>query len=145
MRSERSIMLAAITACLVALPILHVGAESTFPSAVYRCVVEEVVTFSDRPCDTQAKRYTPESEWVSTVEVDKSTAPARRARSRQAQRVPSVSIASAQAKHKEECARLEDASREVRSKMRAGYDGKSGERLKDRNRKLNADLRSKRC
>ena len=145
MRSERSNMLAASTVCLLALPIMQVLADPTFPSAVYRCVVEDVVTFSDRPCDTQAKHYTPESEWVSTVEVNKSTAPAGRARSRQAQRVPSASIAVAQAKHKEECGRLEDALREVRSKMRAGYDAKLGERLKDRNRKLNADLRSKRC
>lgn len=121
------------------------AATPTFPSAVYRCVVEEVVTFSDRPCDEEAKHYVPASEWVSTVEVEKPSASAPRTPARKAPSSPTNSIAAAQKKHKEECARLEDALREVRSKLRAGYDVKQGERLKDRNRKLNADLRSKRC
>lgn len=122
-----------------------VDASPGFPSAVYRCVVEQVVTFSDRPCDAEAKRYTPESEWVSTVEVSKPPTTPRRVPTRQVARAQTSSIAAAQAKHKEECARMEEALREVRSKLRAGYDVKQGQRLKARDRKLNADLRSKRC
>lgn len=122
-----------------------VFAGSGFPSAVYRCVVEQVVTFSDRPCDAEAKHYIPESEWVSTVEVSKPPTTPRRVPGRQGARAQTSSIAAAQAKHKEECTRMEEALREVRSKLRAGYDVKQGERLKARDRKLNADLRSKRC
>ena len=125
-------------------PPMSANGESTFPSAVYRCVLNEVVTFSDRPCDAAAKHYTPESEWVSMVDVTKSSATPGRVPARKPERAQASSVAAAQAKHKQECTRLE-ALREVRSKLRAGYDVKQGERLKERNRKLNADLRSKRC
>lgn len=132
-------------ALLMAQTAAEVTASPSFPSAVYRCVVEEVVTFSDRPCDEQAKQYAPASEWVNTVQVEKSSPSGPRTVSKPSRPVPSRSIAQAQKKHKEECARLEEALREVRSQLRAGYNVKQGERLKDRNRKLNADLRSKRC
>lgn len=124
---------------------LTVNADPAFPTAVYRCVVNEVVTFSDRPCDAGAKHYTPESEWVSMVDVTKPSTTPGRVPSRKPERAQASSIAAAQAKHKEECTRLEEALREVRSKQRAGYDVSEGERLKERHRKLNADLRAKRC
>jgi hypothetical protein len=146
MRFQRLITpVGGIAVLLLSQATIEVGASPAFPTAVYRCVVEEVVTFSDRPCDAEAKHYAPESEWVSTVEVAKPFSPSTRAPERKVQRVQSGSIAAAQAKHKEECARIEESLREVRSKLRAGYDVKQGERLKDRDRKLKADLRSKRC
>ena len=146
MRFQRLILpFAVTTALLLAHPAIEVSADPAFPSAVYRCVVDEVVTFSDRPCDAEAKHYTPESEWVSMVDVTKSSTTPSRAAARKPARAPGASIAAAQAKHKEECARMEESLREVRSKLRAGYDVKQGERLKERNRKLNAQLRAKRC
>jgi hypothetical protein len=133
-----------ISMAFFAQPMIANG-EAPTPSAVYRCVINEVVTFSDRPCDAGAKHYTPDSEWVSMVDVTKTAASPGRVPSRKPKRAQVTSIAAAQAKHKEECTRLEEALRDVRSRLRAGYDVSQGERLKERNRKLNADLRSKRC
>ena len=144
MRFARSIMSSIIPMAFLTQPPMVI-AGPTFPSAVYRCVVDDVVTFSDRPCDAEAKHYTPESEWVSMVDVTKSSTSPGRAAARKPKRAQGNSIAAAQAKHQEECTRLEEALRDVRSKLRAGYDVSQGERLKERNRKLNADLRSKRC
>jgi hypothetical protein len=50
-----------------------------------------------------------------------------------------------QAKHAAECRRIRESLGAVRDKMRAGYNAKQGERLKERERKLNESRRAKRC
>jgi hypothetical protein len=49
------------------------------------------------------------------------------------------------AKHRLACARLEQALRDVRNKMRAGYGAKQGERLKMRQRQLDQRRRLEKC
>jgi hypothetical protein len=50
-----------------------------------------------------------------------------------------------QAKHAAECRRIHESLSAVRDKMRAGYNAKQGERLKERERKLNESRREKHC
>ncbi len=113
---------------------------------IFRCVVDDVVTFSDRPCAADAVQHLPNDQWVSTVKVEQTASGVRS--------VPPVSrlrkssgrsIAADQAKHKENCARIERSLRDMRSQMRAGYDAKQGERLRERQRRLNDERREKRC
>lgn len=114
---------------------------------IYRCEHGGVMTFSDQPCGAQAQTYEADTSRVSIYEGR----PAARTESRPQpkKRAPSASrrgsIADDQAKHKADCAKLADASREVRDKMRSGYNAKEGERLKARQAKLAERARRERC
>ena len=116
-------------------------------TAIYRCEVGGVTTFSDRPCSAEAAEYVPDAQRVSTVNVERASDPSRpRPEPRSKGRAHAKgSIASDQLKLKEECARIVRSLQEIRSKMRAGYDAREGERLKDRQRKLTLDKREKKC
>jgi hypothetical protein len=120
---------------------------ATGQSQVFRCTMDGVTTFSDRPCGTDAEAYEPDDALMSTFEappapVAPKSPPKRPARE---PRRNDASIAIAQAKHAETCARIERSLRDIRSKMRAGYDAKQGERLNERHRKLSAQKREQRC
>jgi hypothetical protein len=131
------------TALMVSLQVA--GASAASP--IFRCEVSGVTTFSDRPCSAESTEYVPDDQRVSTVTVEHAAAPTQTRPARRAERsAPSKSsIAADQLKHKEECARIDRSLGEIRSKMRAGYDGKEGERLRERQRKLTLDRRGKKC
>ena len=116
-------------------------------SPIYRCELSGVTTFSDRPCATDASEYVPDDQRVSTVKVEGTPGPMQaRPATRSKGRAPgSDSIAADQLKLKEVCARIDRSLGEIRSKMRAGYEVKEGERLKQRQRKLVLDRREKKC
>lgn len=114
---------------------------------IYRCERDGVTTFSDRPCGADAQTYEPDMSRVSeyeavpaafTARVQSKSAPEKHPRSE-------PSIAEMQAKHAAECRRIHESLGAVRDKMRAGYNAKQGERLKERERKLNQSRREKRC
>ena len=114
---------------------------------IFRCKLEGVVTFSDRPCGADAQTYQPNTSRVSeyepvpaalTAHAQKTSAPEKHTRA-------APSIAEVQAKHAADCMRIRDSLGAVRDKMRAGYNAKQGELLKDRERKLNESRRAKRC
>jgi hypothetical protein len=122
-------------------------ATSIAASPIYRCEVSGVTTFSDRPCAADSSEYLPDDQRVSTVKVEHvaaatQTRPATRAKSSAPGK---ASIAADQLKHKEDCARIDRSLGDIRSKMRAGYDGKEGERLRERQRKLTLERRGKKC
>jgi hypothetical protein len=113
---------------------------------IYRCEINGVMTFSDRPCGAQSTAYEPEAARVSTY--DASPVPKEAARARlQSNRSAATrsSIAADQLKRAEQCERIRTGLREIRSKMRAGYNAKEGERLKARYSKLNEQRRAERC
>lgn len=130
---------AAICAC-AAVP-------SMAASTIYRCESSGVITFSDRPCSTAAVKYVPDEQRVSTVKVEPASGPSPvRSVTRSKARAPDGnSIAAEQLKLKGECARVDRSLREIRSKMRAGYDAREGERLRSRQSKLMRDRREKKC
>lgn len=122
------------------------SAHAAASTVIYRCVESDVVTYSDRPCGPSSKEYEWNEARISILEVElpATTKPAR-ARPKPARTRDDASIAAAQAKRTEQCTKLERSLREVRSKMRAGYDAKEGERLKERQRKLVGQQRELRC
>jgi hypothetical protein len=115
------------------------------PATIYRCEIGESITFSDRPCDAGAQRYEPDLGSVSTYTAPRAAPVQPKQRKPEQPRRSGATTASAQAKHAEECARLRSNLKELRSKMRAGYGAKEGERLRERQTKLQARLRSARC
>jgi hypothetical protein len=123
--------------CLIA----NAVAEPT----VFRCVVNDVVTFSDRPCGADAQTYEADTARFSTITPTPSSKGHGTHSKKSKRKSHGESIAAAQAKHRETCSRIDRSLREIRSKMRAGYDVKQGERLNERQRKLSQQQREERC
>src|SRR5688572_2697192 len=123
------------------------AARASAASPIYRCEMNGVKTFSDRPCAADSSEYVPDDQRVSTVKVEHVAAPIQPRPAKRAKRSApgKSSIAADQLKHKEDCARIDRSLGEIRSKMRAGYDAKEGERLRDRQRKLTLDRRGMKC
>jgi hypothetical protein len=118
----------------------------TRAGTIYRCELDGAVTFSDRPCGSDAKKYEPDASRVSEFKpVPARFASSVHTKSPPRQRRTEPGIAAAQAKHAEECRRIHDSLRAIRAKMRAGYTAKEGERLKERQQKLNVSRRMKHC
>lgn len=135
---------------LSALLIVLVGMDvpdASGQSQVFRCTMDGVTTFSDRPCGTDAEAYESDGARISTFQAPPVTATSKSSPKRRAieSKRKNASIAIAQAKHAERCARIERSLRDIRSKMRAGYGAKQGERLNERHRKLTAQRREQRC
>ena len=139
---QRLVVLAAI-----AVIVSFHAARASAASPIYRCEVNGVKTFSDRPCAADSSEYVPDDQRVSTVKVEGVPSPAltRPAARSKAPAPGRGSIAADQLKHKEDCARIDRSLGEIRSKMRAGYDAKEGQRLRDRQRKLTLDRRGMKC
>jgi hypothetical protein len=118
----------------------------TRADTIYRCELDGAITFADRPCGVDAKKYEPDTTRVSEFKsVPVSHESSVHIQSRPPHSRVSPSIAESQTAHAEECRRIHDSLSAVRSKMRAGYTAKEGERLKEREQKLNASRRAKRC
>ena len=132
---------------VIALIVSSYAASAIAASPIYRCEVSGVTTFSDRPCSAESSVYVPDDQRVSTVKVEGVPSPAltRPTARSQAHAPGKGSIATDQLKHKEDCARIDRSLGDIRSKMRAGYDAKQGERLRERQRKLTLDRREKKC
>jgi hypothetical protein len=122
------------------------GAESARATAtIYRCEVDGVATFSDRPCGDQSSAYEPEAALVSTYTAPPASVAPDSAKSSRPKPARRSSIAADQAKRAEECQRIQASLRDIRSRMRAGYSAKEGERLRVRQEKLEDRRRSQRC
>ena len=116
------------------------------PSAIYRCEVGDVITFSDRPCAVGTPLYQPDTSRVSTYSPPAATLePERPAPARKPSRKRSQSNADSPAKRAQECSKLRSELDEIRSRMRAGYGVKEGERLRERQSRLRARWRDRHC
>ena len=113
---------------------------------VYRCTVGGVTTFSDRPCAPEAVPYQPDTSRVSTYDpppASRTQAPAQPppespTRRRDASDADQVRRAAA-------CDRIRSSLRDVAARMRAGYDVKQGERLRERKAQLERQRRAQKC
>ena len=113
---------------------------------VYRCTVGGVTTYSDRPCSPDAAPYQPDTSRVSTYEpppARQAAAPAPPARTSPARK--RSSDRGDQVRHAVTCERLSDALRDVAARMRAGYNVKQGEQLRERKAKLERQRRTEKC
>lgn len=130
-----------IFSCVLAASLGHAAATT----AIYRCVEQDVVTYSDRPCGPSSTQYEAEEARISILEVEPPATVKRTKIDAKAVKDREHSIADAQAKRAEQCAKLERSLRDIRSKMRAGYDAKAGERLREQQRKRSAQYRELKC
>ena len=141
---ERTHLEAAMIAFLslaIACPFANAASNPT----IYRCVEDDVVAYSDRPCGSNASAHEATDARISILEVTPPS-PTRPPRVKPKPALAdTVSIAAAQRERAKDCAKLERSMRDIRSKMRAGYDAREGERLRDRQRKLTAQQRELRC
>jgi hypothetical protein len=123
------------------------AAERVAPS-IYTCKVDGVVTFSDRPCGDAAQLHAIGESAINTYSAPAAT-PAAKSPGK-SKVVPKLDPRSAradraEAKRVENCARYARSLKEIRSKMRAGYSAKEGERLRARQDKLRDSQRSASC
>ena len=137
-------MLIRVQAAIVLLALAHPAAVSA-QATIYRCSVDGVLTFSDRQCG-------PESQPVKTTTLNVAEAPAAAApdspqpkSERSERRKDPAPKDPAQDKRAEACAKLALSLREVRSKLRAGYSAKEGERLRARQDSLRERQKIARC
>jgi hypothetical protein len=120
---------------------------------IYRCTVGGVTTFSDRPCDDTIAVHSLDSA-VSREPAGSSkrtAAPPNRASPKFA-RAPRATRSNAfkrssndELPQARECARLDAQLQRLRSRMRAGYNGTEGERLRELYRTQRARRRALPC
>jgi hypothetical protein len=113
---------------------------------VYRCTVGGVTTYSDRPCAPEAVPYQPDTSRVSTYDpppAAPATAPAEPPRKSPARRRDTSGAD--QVRHAAACERIRNSLRAVAERMRAGYDVKQGQRLRERKAKLEQQRRAQKC
>lgn len=137
-----------VIAAVIPVLIAPLRADPAPPRPIYRCEVAGVVTFADLPCDSTAREYEADASRVSTYAaqpVSKVTAAGAKQRKSAKRGGAATSAVDSQAKQAAECARISGSLRDIRSKMRSGYSAKQGERLKERQTKLEERRRAKRC
>jgi hypothetical protein len=113
---------------------------------VYRCTVGGVTTFSDRPCAPEAVPYQPDTSRVSTYDpppASRTPAPALPPPKSPTRRRDASDAD--QVRHAAACDRIRNSLRDVAERMRAGYDVKQGERLRERKAKLERQRRAQKC
>lgn len=116
-------------------------------SVIYRCESEGGVVYSDRACEADADPHEIDDSRVTvyTPEPVADRAPPARAakppKPRRAKPKKAVDAGEQQSK----CARIEQGLRDIRTRMRAGYGVKEGERLKARQRQLSEQRRARKC
>ena len=113
---------------------------------IYRCTVGGVTTFSDRPCAAEAVPYEPDTSRISTYDpppASRTPTSAQPSRSAPARR--RASGREDQVRHAAACERLRNSLRDVAARMRAGYNAKQGEQLRERKRRLEQQRRAQKC
>jgi hypothetical protein len=112
---------------------------------IYRCTVGGVTTFSDRPCAAESAPYEPDASRVSTYDPPPAgpTTSIPPPRSRPARR--RASDGQDQVRHAAECERLRNALRDLSARMRAGYNARQGEQLRERKTRLERQRRAQKC
>lgn len=133
-------------ALVVGLQPLAAPAQTPAGRTLYRCTVGGVTTFSDRPCEPDAVPYEPDTSRVSTY-TPPPASPA--AKSAVEPRIPRSrardSAGEDQARHAAVCDRLRSGLKDIAARMRAGYNVKQGEQLRERKARLEAQRRAQRC
>jgi hypothetical protein len=112
---------------------------------IFRCELNGVPTFSDRPCASAAEHFEPDPIATNTYDPPPSHTGTRRAAVKPGSRKRAAAPAIDPNKHKETCERLAERLKDTRSKQRAGYKAREGERLNERQARLKSQLRSARC
>jgi hypothetical protein len=111
---------------------------------IYRCEAQGQNVFSDRPCGLDASAYEADTARVSvTQSIPVVAAPTKE--SKPATRRPGSAGGNEVARRAAACERIEAGLRDIRARMRAGYSARQGERLKERQKELQAKRKAARC
>ena len=129
--------------------VMHPTAASsqTPPSrTLYRCAAGGVTTFSDRPCEPGAGSYEPDTSRVSTYSPPPASPSTKSAEQPRTPRSRARGAAGDdQARHAAACERLRTGLKDIAARMRAGYNAKQGEQLRERKARLEAQRRAQKC
>lgn len=113
---------------------------------IYRCTVGGVTTFSDRPCAPDAAVYQPDTSRISAYDPPPASKTATSALPVRTERKRGRATANADpAKHAATCERLRISLKEIAARMRAGYNVKQGEQLRERKAKMEQQRRAEKC
>jgi hypothetical protein len=134
-------VISAAAVCAVSVCPSIASADSS--RAIFRCELNGVPTFSDRPCAAASSRYEPDPIATNTYDPPP-IRPSPPAPVKPSSAKP-TSPAADSSNHKETCERLARGLKETRSKLRAGYKAGEGERIKERQARLKSQLRQARC
>ncbi|MBL8267433.1 DUF4124 domain-containing protein [Steroidobacter sp.] len=131
------------------LVLVGVASGADAQPAIYRCAGASGTVYSDRPCGADADQHQTDTSRVTVytpAPTPERTLPAATANKAASKRPKSGRGAGTDpAKHGLKCAKLDQALREVRTKMRTGYGAKEGERLKARQQRLGEQRRTEKC
>lgn len=124
----------------------HPAAHFALAAAVvYRCTIEGVTVFADRPCEPQAAPYAPDTSRVSTYTPPPASPAAKAAPSKPHRSRARAAVDKDQARRAATCERLRASLKDIAARMRAGYDARQGERLRERKARLEAQRRAQKC
>jgi hypothetical protein len=115
------------------------------PVAIYRCHVDGVLTFADRPCDTASDIHEIDTDGINTSAAPAEAKTSKKSATKPERRRSGSTKAGDPTKALETCNRLSQSLRDIRSKMRGGYKASEGERLKERQVRLKNQLRLAKC
>jgi hypothetical protein len=111
---------------------------------IYRCELNGVITFSDRACGDTIEVYKLEFDNAEHARAPEK-APAKPRLMAAQPTVRKVAEPKQTASHQEACERMDDSARKIRSQMRAGYDAKEGNRLRERLAQVQERRRAQKC
>jgi len=114
---------------------------------IYRCDRDGAVIYSDRPCAADAAVHENDGSRVTVYAAPPTSGTASSRSNKPAARKtkPAHPAGAGLEQRQVRCAKLDQALRDVRTKMRTGYGVKEGERLKARQRQLNERRRGEKC
>jgi hypothetical protein len=113
---------------------------------VYQCTLDGQRAFSDQPCGTDSKaRDIDAPNRMDASDLGDAAHTERASAARVTRRVNRNGAFDANADKKSRCAKIGTDKEHIMARMRTGYSGKEGERLRDRLRKLDSDDFELRC
>lgn len=131
------------TASLFTVTQLSYGASPSSIAQVYECRVNGQRVFSDQPCAADAAQR--DITVQNSVNARDAVIDYRPTSSTQAKRKSTSVVAEAKEKRQMRCEALQDEKSSLTSRLRAGYNVKQGERLRDRLRKVDSQYYDLRC
>lgn len=116
-------------------------------ATIYRCGSDGGVIYSDRPCAMGAAVHESDGSRVTVYEAPpmSGASPSRSSKPAARKTKSARPVGVGMEQRRVHCAKLDQALRDVRTKMRTGYGVKEGERLKARQRQLSERRRGENC
>ena len=113
---------------------------------VYQCTLDGQRAFGDQPCGTDSTaRDIDAPNRMDTSGLGEAAHTERAAAARVSRRVDRDAASDSNGEKKKRCVKIGNDKERIMARMRTGYSGKEGERLRERLRKLDSDDFELRC